>query len=133
MLQVQEKLPWFLMAVPSAECAKGGVGGYSTALQLDASDPTGIAGLSAGQVMASSFRTYYVPLNNQQNFIDAYQVSSLYPRLACTLWTPVILSWERQPMLTLSAYTLGDVVISACVLGCCGRVAVTAVTQTHVL
>ena len=77
MLQVQEKLPQFLMAVPSAECAKGGVGGYNNALQLDASDPTGIAGLSAGQVVASSFRTYYTPLNTQQNFIDAYQVSSL--------------------------------------------------------
>lgn len=75
MVQVQEKLPWFLKAVPSAECAKGGVGGYNNALQMDAADPTGIAGLSKGQVTASSFRTYYVPLNTQQNFIDAYQVS----------------------------------------------------------
>lgn len=83
MLQVQEKLPRFLRAVPSAECAKGGVGGYNNALQLDASDPTGIAGLSAGQVVASSFRTYYVPLNTQQNFIDAYQVNSLHTTLRC--------------------------------------------------
>ena len=75
LLQVQEKLPWFLKAVPSAECAKGGVGGYNNAVQMDPADPTGIAGLSDGQVMASSFRTYYVPLNTQQNFIDAYQVS----------------------------------------------------------
>lgn len=74
-MQVQQKLPWFLNAVPSAECAKGGVGGYNNALQLDSTDPTGIAGLSSGQVEASSFRTYYVPLNTQQNFIDAYQVS----------------------------------------------------------
>jgi len=75
LLQVQEKLPWFLKAVPSAECAKVGVGGYNNALQMDPADPTGIAGLSKGQVTASSFRTYYVPLNTQQNFIDAYQVS----------------------------------------------------------
>ncbi|DBB06657.1 TPA: hypothetical protein ACH3X1_012171 [Trebouxia sp. C0004] len=71
--QVQEKLPWFLKAVPSAECAKGGVGGYNNALQMDPADPTGIAGLCKGRVTASSFRTYYVPLNTQQNFIDAYQ------------------------------------------------------------
>ena len=72
---MQEKLPWFLKAVPSAECAKGGVGGYNNAVQMDPADPTGIAGLSNGRVTASSFRTYYVPLNTQQNFIDAYQVS----------------------------------------------------------
>lgn len=76
MEQVQEKLPWFLRAVPSAECAKGGVGGYNNALQLDAADATGIAGLSEGHVTASSFRTYYTPLNTQQDFIDAYQVRS---------------------------------------------------------
>lgn len=72
---MQEKLPWFLEAVPSAECAKGGVGGYNNALQLDSADATGIAGLSQGHVAASSFRTYYTPLNTQQDFIDAYQVS----------------------------------------------------------
>ena len=84
LLQVQEKLPWFLKAVPSAECAKGGVGGYNNAVQMDSADLTGIAGLSSGRVDASSFRTYYVPLNTQQNFIDAYQVShqlSMHGRL----------------------------------------------------
>lgn len=75
MAQVQDRLIWFMRAVPSAECAKGGVGGYNTALQLDAADPTGIAGLKNGYVTASSFRTYYTPLNTQQDFIDAYQVS----------------------------------------------------------
>ena len=67
--------PWFLRGVPSAECAKGGGGGYNNALQMDSDDFTGIAGLTDGQVTASSFRTYYVPLNTQQDFIDAYQVS----------------------------------------------------------
>ena len=42
---------------------------------MDANDFTGIAGLTDGQVTASSFRTYYVPLNTQQDFINAYQVS----------------------------------------------------------
>lgn len=82
MEQVQDKLPWFLRAVPSAECAKGGVGGYNNALQLDVADATGIAGLSDGHVTASSFRTYYTPLNTQQDFIDAYQVRSGFLQFA---------------------------------------------------
>lgn len=84
-VQVQDKLPWFLRAVPSAECAKGGVGGYNNALQLDSADFTGIAGLGQGHIAASSFRTYYTPLNTQQEFIDAYQVSKVQAltRLLC--------------------------------------------------
>lgn len=131
---MQEKLPRFLRAVPSAECAKGGVGGYNNALQLDASDPTGIAGLSAGQVVASSFRTYYVPLNTQQNFIDAYQVThytQTYTLDTCNL------SWEWQPMLplctcALAMYSWHDYcaqLLCTCVLGFCDRVALTAVVS----
>ena len=74
-VQVKAKLPWFLEAVPSAGCAKGGVGAYSSSLQRDPQDLSGVAGLHHGVVAASSFRTQYVPLSRQQDFIDALQVS----------------------------------------------------------
>ena len=74
-VQVKAKLPWFLEAVPSAGCAKGGVGAYSNSLQRDPQDLSGVAGLHQGVVAASSFRTQYVPLSKQQDFIDALQVS----------------------------------------------------------
>jgi hypothetical protein len=34
-------LPWFMQALPSEACAKGGAGAYSSALQQDPNDPTG--------------------------------------------------------------------------------------------
>lgn len=33
--QFREKLPWFLNALPSADCAKGGHGAYSSSVDLD--------------------------------------------------------------------------------------------------
>ena len=33
-IQFKEKLPWFLSALPSADCAKGGYGAYSTSVDL---------------------------------------------------------------------------------------------------
>jgi Niemann-Pick C1 protein len=68
--QVQQKLPWFLESQPSMACAKGGAGAYTDAIQADAHDETGIAGLSDGVVAASSFRTAYVPLSSQDDFIS---------------------------------------------------------------
>lgn len=32
--QFQKKLPWFLDALPSADCAKGGHGAYTSSLDL---------------------------------------------------------------------------------------------------
>lgn len=32
--QFKEKLPWFLTALPSADCAKGGHGAYSNSVDL---------------------------------------------------------------------------------------------------
>jgi Niemann-Pick C1 protein len=42
--QVKHYLPWFLKALPSEGCAKGGAGAYNNALQPSASDPTGGSG-----------------------------------------------------------------------------------------
>jgi hypothetical protein len=74
--QVQSALPWFLESMPSEECAKGGAGAYNDALQRDSGDASGIAGLEAGVVEASCFRSMYVPLGKQQDFIDAMQVGT---------------------------------------------------------
>ena len=32
--QFREKLPWFLSALPSADCAKGGHGAYTSSVEL---------------------------------------------------------------------------------------------------
>ena len=72
--QVRARLPWFLDALPSEQCAKGGAGGYTDALQRDAGDPSGVAGLSRGAVAASAFRTSYVPLGAQADFIGGMRV-----------------------------------------------------------
>ena len=32
--QFKEKLPWFLSALPSADCAKGGHGAYTSSVDL---------------------------------------------------------------------------------------------------
>ncbi|PRW56197.1 Niemann-Pick C1 [Chlorella sorokiniana] len=74
--EFQDKLPWFLASQPSAACAKGGAGAYSDAIQRNASDPTGVAGLgSRGVVAASSFRASYVVLSRQSDFIGALRAS----------------------------------------------------------
>ena len=68
--QVQARLPWFMEARPSAACAKGGAGAYSDSLQRSSTDPGNVAGLERGVVAASAFRTSYVPLSRQTDFID---------------------------------------------------------------
>lgn len=64
-----------MVAKPSVQCAKGGVGAYSSALERDPDDALGIAGLSDGVVSASAFQTYYLPLAKQGDFIAALRAS----------------------------------------------------------
>lgn len=64
-------LPQFMQALPSAQCAKGGVGAYTDSIQRDNEDPTGIKGLSDKEIAASAFMAYYVPLSGQGDFISA--------------------------------------------------------------
>ncbi|KAG6508389.1 hypothetical protein ZIOFF_033763 [Zingiber officinale] len=56
-MQFKEKLPWFLNALPSSNCAKGGKGAYTSSVD--------ISGYQNGIIQASSFRTYHTPLNKQ--------------------------------------------------------------------
>ncbi|KAH7567015.1 hypothetical protein JRO89_XS07G0007000 [Xanthoceras sorbifolium] len=55
--QFKEKLPWFLNALPSSDCAKGGHGAYTSSVELKGSENS--------IIQASSFRTYHTPLNKQ--------------------------------------------------------------------
>ncbi|KAL0740960.1 hypothetical protein Bca4012_082473 [Brassica carinata] len=66
-IQFKEKLPWFLNALPSADCAKGGHGAYSTSVDLQ--------GYENGIIQASSFRTYHTPLNKQADFINSMRAA----------------------------------------------------------
>ncbi|KAJ4891157.1 Patched family protein [Raphanus sativus] len=66
-VQFREKLPWFLSALPSADCAKGGHGAYSTSVDLQ--------GYKNGIIQASSFRTYHTPLNKQADFVNSMRAA----------------------------------------------------------
>ncbi|KAJ8765051.1 hypothetical protein K2173_010527 [Erythroxylum novogranatense] len=66
-VQFREKLPWFLNALPSADCAKGGHGAYTSSVDLH--------GYESGVIKASEFRTYHTPLNKQGDYVSAMQAA----------------------------------------------------------
>ncbi|CAI8600204.1 unnamed protein product [Vicia faba] len=65
--QFREKLPWFLSALPSADCAKGGHGAYTSSVELK--------GYDSGIIQASSFRTYHTPLNKQVDYVNSMRAA----------------------------------------------------------
>ncbi|KAF8405539.1 hypothetical protein HHK36_010446 [Tetracentron sinense] len=65
--QFSEKLPWFLNALPSADCAKGGHGAYTSSVDLN--------GYESGVIQASEFRTYHTPLNKQSDYVNSMQAA----------------------------------------------------------
>ncbi|ESQ53074.1 hypothetical protein EUTSA_v10024233mg [Eutrema salsugineum] len=65
--QFREKLPWFLNALPSADCAKGGHGAYTNSVDLK--------GYETGVIHASEFRTYHTPLNTQGDYVNALRAA----------------------------------------------------------
>ncbi|KAL5562347.1 hypothetical protein UlMin_032094 [Ulmus minor] len=66
-VQFMEKLPWFLNALPSADCAKGGHGAYTNSVDLN--------GYESGVIQASEFRTYHTPLNKQVDYVNSLQAA----------------------------------------------------------
>lgn len=46
---MRERLPWFLGALPSEDCAKGGAGAYTDALQRSSKEPSGIKARTRAQ------------------------------------------------------------------------------------
>ncbi|KAJ4962755.1 hypothetical protein NE237_022694 [Protea cynaroides] len=71
--QFKEKLPWFLDALPSADCAKGGHGAYTTSVDLN--------GYGSGVIQASEFRTYHTPLNKQSDFVNSMRAAREFSSL----------------------------------------------------
>ncbi|KAF9683241.1 hypothetical protein SADUNF_Sadunf05G0192200 [Salix dunnii] len=65
--QFKEKLPLFLNALPSADCAKGGHGAYTSSIDLQ--------GYENGVIQASSFRTYHTPLNKQIDYVNSMRAA----------------------------------------------------------
>ncbi|PSS21814.1 Niemann-Pick C1 protein [Actinidia chinensis var. chinensis] len=65
--QFREKLPWFLNALPSADCAKGGHGAYTSSVDLN--------GYEGGVIRASEFRTYHTPLREQSDYVNSLRAA----------------------------------------------------------
>ncbi|KAK9928380.1 hypothetical protein M0R45_025517 [Rubus argutus] len=65
--QFKEKLPWFLNALPSSDCAKGGHGAYTSSVEFK--------GYESGIIEASSFRTYHTPLNKQSDYVNSMRAA----------------------------------------------------------
>lgn len=65
--QFREKLPWFLNAVPSTDCSKGGHGAYKNSLDLN--------GYEGGVIRASEFRTYHTPLQKQSDYVNSLRAA----------------------------------------------------------
>ncbi|KAG7971471.1 hypothetical protein I3843_07G135700 [Carya illinoinensis] len=66
-VQFKEKLPWFLNSLPSAACAKGGHGAYTSSVELK--------GYENNVIPASSFRTYHTPLNRQIDYVNSMRAA----------------------------------------------------------
>ncbi|KAM1909294.1 hypothetical protein ACFX13_038070 [Malus domestica] len=76
--QFKEKLPWFLNALPSNDCAKGGHGAYTSSVEFK--------GNESGIIQASSFRTYHTPLNKQVDYVNSMRAArELSSRLSDSL------------------------------------------------
>ncbi|XP_029633427.1 NPC intracellular cholesterol transporter 1 [Octopus sinensis] len=57
-------LPWFLDAIPSVQCSKGGHGAYATALKFNKNKT---------EVLSSYFMSFHTVLKTSTDYIDAYK------------------------------------------------------------
>ena len=62
-----------------------------------------LQGLGEGKVAASSFRTSYVPLNQQADFINGMQVSM--STVSCVALHPVPYAWGIKESLGVDVYS----------------------------
>uniref|UniRef100_A0A8C3T402 NPC1 like intracellular cholesterol transporter 1 n=1 Tax=Chelydra serpentina TaxID=8475 RepID=A0A8C3T402_CHESE len=78
--QFNHFLPWFLHDMPNLNCPKGGLGAYDTAVKLGPN----------GEIQASRFMAYHMPLTNSQEYTAAL-------RAARALATNITNSMRRVP------------------------------------
>lgn len=120
--QFREKLPWFLNALPSSDCAKGGNGAYTTNVELE--------GYEDGIIKASAFRTYHTPLNKQVDYVNSMRAArefssrvsdslkmEVFPYAVFYMFFEQYLSIWRTALINL-AIAIGAVFIVCLVITC---------------
>ncbi|XP_019244879.1 PREDICTED: Niemann-Pick C1 protein-like isoform X2 [Nicotiana attenuata] len=120
--QFREKLPWFLNALPSSDCAKGGNGAYTTNVELE--------GYEDGIIKASAFRTYHTPLNKQVDYVNSMRAArdfssrlsdslkmEIFPYAVFYMFFEQYLSIWRTALINL-AIAIGAVFIVCLVITC---------------
>ncbi|XP_006832319.1 PREDICTED: niemann-Pick C1-like protein 1 [Chrysochloris asiatica] len=63
--QFHKYLPWFLSDPPNIKCPKGGLAAYSTSVNMS----------QDGQIVASRFMAYHMPLKNSQEYTEALRAA----------------------------------------------------------
>ncbi|KAJ4702289.1 Niemann-Pick C1 protein-like [Melia azedarach] len=125
-IQFKEKLPWFLNALPSADCAKGGHGAYTDSVELN--------GYENGIIQASSFRTYHTPLNKQIDYVNSLRAArefssrvsdslkmEIFPYSVFYMFFEQYLNIWRTALINL-AIAIGAVFLVCLVITCRGKV-----------
>ncbi|GMN34764.1 hypothetical protein TIFTF001_004879 [Ficus carica] len=109
-IQFKDKLPWFLNALPSAACAKGGHGAYTSSVELQ--------GYENGIIQASSFRTYHTPLNKQacSRVSDSLKIE-IFPYSVFYMFFEQYLDIWKTALINLSI-AIGAVFIVCLVITC---------------
>ncbi|KAF3628716.1 putative serine/threonine-protein kinase Cx32, chloroplastic-like [Capsicum annuum] len=120
--QFREKLPWFLNALPSNDCAKGGNGAYTTNVEIE--------GYEDGIIKASAFRTYHTPLNKQVDYVNSMRAArefssrvsdslkmEIFPYAVFYMFFEQYLSIWRTALINL-AIAIGAVFIVCLVITC---------------
>uniref|UniRef100_A0A8D1K357 SSD domain-containing protein n=1 Tax=Sus scrofa TaxID=9823 RepID=A0A8D1K357_PIG len=94
--QFHRYLPWFLNDMPNIKCPKGGLGAYSTSVNLGPD----------GQVLASRFMAYHKPLKNSQDYTEALRASRV---LAANITADLLKVPGTNPDFKVFPYTISNV------------------------
>ncbi|EYU30271.1 hypothetical protein MIMGU_mgv1a000352mg [Erythranthe guttata] len=106
--QFKEKLPWFLSALPSADCAKAGNGTYTGNVELK--------GFEDGIIHASAFRTYHTPLNKQADYVNSMRAAREFSSRMSESLQQYLNIWKTA-MINL-AIAIGAVFVVCLVITC---------------